>query len=219
MSVRVERRLGQVTDIATRFPRVRTDDALAAVRMGVCPFCGSGPFVVVAIHIQSKHGIDRKELRDWLGLFLGEQICDPTHSKVLSDSARRALAAGKREVPLAGRGYQRRATSVRMRHNGDRNKYVSTDRWCRLRLAHECGATVNQLAQIEGVNVDLIYRGLGSVGVTFQRVASSFWFRCDWCRKMTKRYSHQDDGKLPHRFCSISCAAQHRVASSLPLGE
>lgn len=50
----------------------------------LCPWCGRGPFKVVALHVAQVHGIGRKELRDLAGLKSNDSIC----SKEFSDGAR-----------------------------------------------------------------------------------------------------------------------------------
>ena len=53
------------------------------VEVGTCPFCGRGPFVVLAIHTARAHGVDRFELRALAGLMKYESIT-PTdfHSRM-----------------------------------------------------------------------------------------------------------------------------------------
>lgn len=63
-------------------------DVRRAIEAGLCPFCGAGPYSVIAQHVSVKHGIDRRELRDLAGLTYGAVICDPAHSRRRADSAR-----------------------------------------------------------------------------------------------------------------------------------
>ena len=50
-----------------------------------CPWCGAGPFLVLARHTQSKHGIDRERLRELAGLGYTSSVCDPQHSARCAD--------------------------------------------------------------------------------------------------------------------------------------
>lgn len=86
--IRVERRLGWVTANGQRYPNCHAEDWMDAVRKGLCPFCGSGPFAVVAIHIARVHGILKHDLREMLGITLTESICDPFTSKTISMSVK-----------------------------------------------------------------------------------------------------------------------------------
>lgn len=47
----------------------------------LCPWCGRGPFKVVALHVSQTHGIGRKELRDLAGLKANDSICSDEVSK------------------------------------------------------------------------------------------------------------------------------------------
>ena len=42
---------------------------------GMCPFCKSGPYKVIALHVYQVHRIDRHELREKAGLNAGTSIC------------------------------------------------------------------------------------------------------------------------------------------------
>lgn len=64
------------------------------VLAGLCPFCGEGPFKVVAGHTTRVHDVDRFELRDLAGLFYSDSICDPDYAEERSELARRNYEAG-----------------------------------------------------------------------------------------------------------------------------
>lgn len=82
---RRERQLGNITPNLQRYEATLPDDALAAVTEQVCPFCGEGPFVVVASHVYRMHGITARDLRNMLGLYASKSICDPAHSAYCRD--------------------------------------------------------------------------------------------------------------------------------------
>lgn len=122
-SARVERRLGWVTVNGQRYPREKAADWLDAVQRGLCPFCGEGPFVVVAIHVAAKHDVDRLRLRSMLGVDKKESICDPAHSDAFrarmiefrhSETGAAALAEA-----AAARGDRRRASWARENERRD----------------------------------------------------------------------------------------------------
>ena len=81
---RRDRQLGIITQNKQRFEAFRADDALESVRRQVCPFCGEGPFLVVARHVYLMHGITSRELRNMLGILANESICDPTHAQAVA---------------------------------------------------------------------------------------------------------------------------------------
>lgn len=54
----------------------------AAIEACLCPFCGRGPFKVLALHVSQRHGIDRYELRDLAGLPKNSSVCSPEYSEV-----------------------------------------------------------------------------------------------------------------------------------------
>jgi hypothetical protein len=68
-----------------------------AVMAGICPFCGRGPFLVVAGHTQTTHGVDRFELRERADLTYSTSILDASTREEVSSRAKARLAAG---VPL-----------------------------------------------------------------------------------------------------------------------
>lgn len=62
---------------AGRVVSYNSDAVRAALLAQICPFCGAGPYKVVASHVASSHGIDRIELRSLAGLLAGDSICSP----------------------------------------------------------------------------------------------------------------------------------------------
>lgn len=46
----------------------------------ICPWCGSGPYKVLALHTFNRHGVSGQELRQYAGLRRHDSICDPDHS-------------------------------------------------------------------------------------------------------------------------------------------
>jgi predicted nucleic acid-binding Zn ribbon protein len=90
VSVRRDRQLGAawLPEQPTVSRRLAVaDDPLEMLRAGICPFCGAGPFTVVALHTRPIHGVDRFALRDQFGLTYSTSVCDPAHSRSLAKLA------------------------------------------------------------------------------------------------------------------------------------
>ena len=68
-----------------------------AVMAGICPFCGRGPFLVLAGHTQKVHGVDRFELRELADLTYSTSLLDERTREAFSARAKARLATG---VPL-----------------------------------------------------------------------------------------------------------------------
>ncbi|MFE7906511.1 hypothetical protein [Streptomyces albogriseolus] len=52
----------------------------AAIEAQLCPFCGRGPYKVIAVHTNKTHGIDKWELREMAGLTTRDSICAPEYA-------------------------------------------------------------------------------------------------------------------------------------------
>lgn len=61
----------------------------AAIEAQTCPFCGRGPYKVLANHTRQAHGVDRRELRNLAGLLLKDSICSPETSRKSREHALR----------------------------------------------------------------------------------------------------------------------------------
>lgn len=114
VSVRRDRQLGAVwmPEMPSTARRLAVaGDPVAMMRAGVCPFCGAGPFTVVAIHTTQAHGVDRFALRDEFGLIRGVSICDPAYARACSERMRettlpRPRTRGTPRLSTAGRARQ-----------------------------------------------------------------------------------------------------------------
>lgn len=60
-----------------------------AIEAGKCPWCGRGPFQLLALHVNHKHGIDRVELRDLAGVTMNTSICAPEYSETKREQGKR----------------------------------------------------------------------------------------------------------------------------------
>lgn len=85
----------------------------AAVEALLCPFCGVGPFKVVARHVSLMHGVSPSELRDMAGFLKADSICDPAYSQRKSEQGKqrrdlgylppRSLPGQKNELSVAAK--------------------------------------------------------------------------------------------------------------------
>ena len=66
---------------------LRQEQLGAYVDAGTCPFCGRGPYKVLAQHTHVIHGVDKRELREMLG------VCWTTSISPLVTEERRAVVA------------------------------------------------------------------------------------------------------------------------------
>lgn len=72
-----------------------TQDAIReAIEAGKCPWCGRGPYALLAMHTNKAHGVDRFELRDLSGLTYNTRICDPDLAARLSERSKRNGSGG-----------------------------------------------------------------------------------------------------------------------------
>lgn len=66
-----------------------------AIEAQLCPWCGAGPYKMLAAHTNKAHGVDRKELRRLAELPPYSSICDPAYSEIcrIDDDEQQALKA------------------------------------------------------------------------------------------------------------------------------
>lgn len=71
----------------------------AGIEAQVCPWCGNGPFKILALHTTRLHGVDRFQLRDLAGLTYSASICAPevaeTRREIVRRSGRVLVSPGK----------------------------------------------------------------------------------------------------------------------------
>lgn len=89
-----------------------------AIEAGQCPWCGRGPYKLLAGHTNKCHGIDKYELRELAGLMYHVSICDPELAATQSENAKRRGSGGavasatrmqRRRMSTAGREALRQA--------------------------------------------------------------------------------------------------------------
>jgi predicted nucleic acid-binding Zn ribbon protein len=145
------------------FGRVVPPSAAAtrrAVEAGICPFCGRGPFILLAGHTNRAHAVDRWELRELAGLAYSTSILAPEDRERvrernrgrpppdgrLNRGRRHRMSPAGREAQLAG--YRRWSTTPEAAAQRRSAAAVSGRR---RRLPHPCpvcGATVPTAARV-----------------------------------------------------------------------
>lgn len=76
----------------------------AAVRSGICPCCGRGPFALLARHTHAQHGIDKKQLRDLAGLAYSDSITSDGLKEQRRQIALGLIASGRLRPPGGKKG-------------------------------------------------------------------------------------------------------------------
>lgn len=125
----VERRLGWITVDGQRHPLAKAGDWQEAVQRGLCPFCGEGPFAVVAMHVNRRHGLNRREFREVLGVPVSASVCHPEHHARLASEARQRGVVDhigdSRPDPEAVRLAGKRAAERRLAAVRDRDQQIA----------------------------------------------------------------------------------------------
>lgn len=164
------------------------EDPVEALRSGLCPYCGDGPFTVVAIHASKKHGIDRHEIRELVGVSEKTSICDPTYSEVCAERGQQIAADAWEEG-----GYQRR-------------RFAEIRRPIELRTAemarmYESGLTMREIAEQTGYAYNTVRNWLKRLGFVEDGHAEG---SPAWVKKREKK------GPQPDRWLS-HCGKGHEM--------
>ena len=67
-------------------------------RNGICPLCGKGAFRSVAGHVSRKHGIDRFQFKDMIGVYYSEGFTDPELRAAQSERGKKQYAEGRHGI-------------------------------------------------------------------------------------------------------------------------
>jgi hypothetical protein len=208
MSVRRERQLGWVTQNEQEFPTLSAVDWVDAIKHGLCPICGAGPFTVPAQHVRQAHDMNRYELRDLLGVTVATSICDPMHSKAIS--ARGVEAAQRRDMRAMG---QQRTGSKRLTNAA----IAAAARTRKMRSCVVCGDVVadrrrtcsdecRKTRQAEAITL--------AVGAQRRKPPEMVAFSCPECGQMAERPAAQVRSNRKQGwagpFCGMSCAGKYR---------
>ena len=215
---RVERHLGWVTLNGQRYPREKAADWLDAIRKQLCPFCGEGPFTVVAMHVTKKHGIDRLELRELLGIGVDESICDPRHSAVISSYVSDRIRNGQQD--------QRAISAMRDRSRPNRKTLADVIAHPRrVRKCTNCGASYyhdrgRKTCSDACAEARLVEAG--RITSARQPPKEVHRFVCPVCGQWSERPAAQVRANRKQGwdgpFCGMSCAGKYRNAKRLANG-
>lgn len=148
----------------------------------ICPWCGGGPFKVLATHTGRSHGVDGKELRELAGLTKYSSICAPDHAaaraealsgKKLPDHAYGEGQRKRRKLSEAGRAAQRaKAAKVSQadreraaRISGDKQLAANAEKYAEMERLFAQGVPPAQIAEIVGMRPPTVIRALKRAGV------------------------------------------------------
>lgn len=139
------------------------------VAAGMCPWCDKGPWLSIARHTNSAHGVDRKQLRELAGLPWTASICSPEVSarrRELNSRPERIdqLAAltkmtGPHAVSPAGAAVLAANAAAITFRPGVAPKLTDRDR-ARIRQRRSEGLTLREIALEVGVAESTVHRVL-----------------------------------------------------------
>ena len=87
---------------------------------GVCPFCGAGPFSVVAGHVVRKHEINSRELHNMAGLFYRTSITSPEYHEATVERSRRTYRENHAERYLVYEGGEKELSDAGVKSQKER---------------------------------------------------------------------------------------------------
>lgn len=95
---------------AGEFGRVTNPESVEAIRRSleafICPWCGEGPYKLLASHTNRAHGVDRKELRELAGLLKNSSITpDDVRERRRQLGRERGMPTAAREAHRKRREY------------------------------------------------------------------------------------------------------------------
>lgn len=136
----------------------------AAIESQTCPWCGRGPFKMLASHTNREHGIDRVELRDLAGLPRRSSICSPETSEI----SRRALVERPDYAEMRMRGAaigQKRGVDASRVLTAARYQEAQHERDAEIISAVQAGKHRKQVALDFGVTYPTVLRVLKRHGM------------------------------------------------------
>lgn len=118
------------------------------IEQQICPWCGSGPWKILAIHTNKAHGVSGDELRAHAGLFKTASVCDPDVSRDRADRAReRDLAPLHAARPTRRREYSEAGKAVQRQKLARLREEVGADELARIGAAAASRATAERHAE------------------------------------------------------------------------
>ncbi len=165
------------------------------VEAWICPFCGAGPFTILAGHTTRVHAVDRFALRDLAGLIYHQSITPPEYHVVKSAQARSQWVRTGDRVTTAPRDQRPRVLSDKAKEINRTKLAMVIDAPKQRRAAS--AARVAQLAQERAENPAT----------------------CSWCHKPFVLDRRR--GNSTRRTCSETCrnasmAARLSEVNALP---
>lgn len=153
-----------------------------ALESQLCPWCGSGPFKVLAIHTGRAHGVDAAELRALAGLGKFATICaedysefraDMKRGQALPDTAYGEAQRKKRSLSPAGRRSQRdKALGVTVeghrraaRASGDKQLAANVEKHSEVVRRFNMGEGMVSIAEAVGISPATVRRTLKRAGL------------------------------------------------------
>lgn len=135
-----------------------------AIEAGKCPWCGRGPYKVLATHTARSHGIGASELRELAGMKKRASICDPDHSQ----HCRELLVERPSWPEMSRRGYEAVAAERVKAANEGRRRQVrqdmaETDELVAQRFKD--GALLKDIVTETGLGIDGVRGALSRLGL------------------------------------------------------
>lgn len=84
---------------------------LRGIEAQLCPWCGKGPFAMLAVHTNKIHDIDKWMLRELAGLTTNDPLCAPEVSEKMSEANRQNPHLEKMHAAARNRGPKRWTTA------------------------------------------------------------------------------------------------------------
>lgn len=195
-----------------------------AIEAQVCPWCGEGPFRLLAVHTNKAHGVDRYELRQMAGLSRSAPVCSPE----VSENRRANLLSRPQEIQekwaAAGRAVrseaQAKAVAASVAAGAQKKAAESSAK----KAAAERSAMAGQLVEMFAAGKTLreisseVGRSVPWVSVVLRSQGCDVAARAVTLRNAQAEKAHADHrGKILARFDELGgdWEASHRLADEV----
>ncbi|MBK6040828.1 hypothetical protein [Streptomyces sp. MBT55] len=169
------------------------EEIQAGIEAQICPWCGKGPFKILAGHTTRLHGVDRLQLRDLAGLLYRTPVCDPS---VTADYQER----NQRFIPTPpGKGYRKvlsEAAKEANRRRLDAHRSIEQQR-AATTAAHTPEAKAKRSETIRKLHAER--RGSELRCGDYRRYATGC--RCEACRADHARYFREMRAEIHCATC------------------
>lgn len=175
--------------VAGRLAAPSADAIRGYIAAQMCPWCGAGPYQMLATHTNRAHGIDRHELRELAGLLKGAKVCAPEITRSRSDQ--------RKGVPLPASAYDGRASAKPRRYSSagleiQRAKFAGLDRTACAHIGARASAAKTLTANAQ--NHALIVQ-LYDEGVPMGEIADRVGVARPTVRRVVQRAGRNEDGR------------------------